>query len=251
MEQSASQRRYALLDLLRGLTICSMIAYHTTWDLVNLFGVSCAWFPSVGTEIWQQTICWSFLLISGFCWPLGRRHLRQGLLVSACGVLITAVTLVFNPAQKIVFGVLTLLGAAALLLIPLDRVLRRVPPAAGMAASMAVFAFCRHLSEGYLGLGAWRAVTLPKFLYHGLFATFLGFLEPGFYSSDYFPLLPWAALFFCGYFAARFFLRRAGGLPPAFRRGGGALCFLGRHSLLIYMLHQPVIYAVLWCVRHF
>ncbi|MCI2046497.1 MAG: DUF1624 domain-containing protein [Faecalibacterium sp.] len=251
MEQQRLRRRYALLDMLRGLTICSMVAYHTVWDLVYLFRVPCPWYPSEGTALWQQTICWSFLLLSGFCWPLGRRHLRQGLLVSACGALITAVTLVFNPAQKVVFGVLTLLGAATLLLIPLDKILRRVPPAAGIAASLAVFAFCHNLSKGYLGLGTWQAVILPKVLYQGYFATFLGFLAPGFYSSDYFPILPWAALVFCGYFAAQLALRRTGGLPPVFRRGWAPLCFLGRHSLLIYVLHQPALYGLLWCLWHF
>ena len=69
--------RYALLDSLRGLTLLSMIAYHAVWDLVYLYH-----FPFVGclgrvVGVWQQSICWTFILLAGFCRPLGRRPLRR------------------------------------------------------------------------------------------------------------------------------------------------------------------------------
>lgn len=107
--------RYALLDELRGLDLLSMIGYHACWDLIFLFGMSAAWYTGWQGHLWQQSICWVFILLSGFCLPLGHRPLRRGLIVSGAGVLVTVVTLLFMPEDRVVFGVLTLLGAAMLI----------------------------------------------------------------------------------------------------------------------------------------
>mgnify|MGYP003174160380 CR=1 FL=1 len=65
--------RYALLDELRGLDLLSMIGYHACWDLIFLFGMSAAWYTGWQGHLWQQSICWVFILLSGFCLPLGHR----------------------------------------------------------------------------------------------------------------------------------------------------------------------------------
>ena len=77
--------RYALLDELRGLDLLSMIGYHACWDLIFLFGMSAAWYTGWQGHLWQQSICWVFILLSGFCLPLGHRPLRRGLIVSGAG----------------------------------------------------------------------------------------------------------------------------------------------------------------------
>ena len=145
------QRRIAALDALRGLNLLSMIAYHICWDLVYLFGMDWSWYRGTGAYIWQQSICWTFILLSGFCWPMGRRPLRRGLTVFACGWIITLVTVIFMPDEQIWFGVLTLIGSCMLLLIPLERGLRYVPAGAGLAVSAALFALLRNVNRGTLG----------------------------------------------------------------------------------------------------
>ena len=57
--------RYALLDELRGLDLLSMIGYHACWDLIFLFGMSAAWYTGWQGHLWQQSICWVFILLSG------------------------------------------------------------------------------------------------------------------------------------------------------------------------------------------
>ena len=123
------------LDTLRGLTLVSMIAYHACWDLVWMFGMDWDWYRGQGAFFWQQSICWTFILLSGYCWSLGRRHLRRGLTVFAAGALVSAVTLIAMPENAVRFGVLTLLGSASLLLIPLERILHRVPARLGLVGS--------------------------------------------------------------------------------------------------------------------
>lgn len=123
--------RYALLDELRGLDLLSMIGYHACWDLIFLFGMSATWYTGWQGHLWQQSICWVFILLSGFCLPLGHRPLRRGLIVSGAGALVTAVTLLFMPEDRVVFGVLTLLGAAMLITGLLQPLLQKIPAWAG------------------------------------------------------------------------------------------------------------------------
>lgn len=129
MEQQQSLR-YRLLDELRGLDLISMMLYHGMWDVVFLFGITQKWYIGRPGFLWQQSICWVFLLLSGFCLPMGRHPFKRGAVVFGAGALVTAVTLLFLPEDVVWFGVLTLLGSAMLLTAVLDGLLRRIPPAA-------------------------------------------------------------------------------------------------------------------------
>lgn len=239
MRRSYGARRFDSLDTIRGVTLISMIAYHASWDLVYLYGVDWPFYRSFGAYLWQQSICWTFILLSGYCFHLGKHRLKRGLMAFGGGALVSLVTLVAMPEDPILFGVLTLLGSAALVTIPLDRWFGRISPAAGFVGSFGLFFLLRNVNEGFLGFEGLRLLALPEGLYRNLFTAFLGFPHSGFYSSDYFSLLPWIFLFWTGYFLYR--LRR----PD---RGGVSLpvvTAMGRHSLLIYLLHQPILYGVM------
>ena len=237
------------LDALRGLALVNMVAYHALYDWVYVFGLPCAWYDisAPGCHIWQQYICWSFLLIAGFSFTLSRAPLKNGLLTLGCAAVLTVVTAVFLPGQAIWFGVLHLTGCALVLTALLRPVWQRIPPAAGLAVSAAAFALLNQLPSGWLGFEGLRLVRLPAALYRPNWF-WLGLPDLSrFSSADYFPLLPWLFLFCCGYFIARLCgrerLRAAAAPPPAALRG---LCCAGRHTLLLYMLHQPVVYGALW-----
>lgn len=187
----STSTRCALLDELRGLDLISMMLYHGMWDLVYLFGVRAPWYGSWQGELWQQSICWVFILLSGFCLPLGRHPVKRGAVVFGCGALVTAVTLIFMPAGAVWFGVLTLLGSAMIITGLLEKWMEKVPPVVGLAGSMFLFYFTRYAADGYLQLGHWL-ITLPGFLYANYFTAYLGFYPFGFFSTDYFPLTPWA-----------------------------------------------------------
>ena len=231
-----SKRRESL-DTLRGLTLISMIAYHACWDLVYLFGKDWTWYRGEGAYLWQQSICWTFILLSGYCWSLGRHQLKRGLTVFAAGVLISAVTWTVMPSSRIFFGVLSLLGSAMLLTIPAERVLKKIPAAVGLVLNFALFLFCRGVSGGTICFGR---IVLPEAWYANYLTACFGFPPDSFFSTDYFALLPWVFLFWCGYELYRLF-------PDAAKRDISLplVTAMGRKSLLIYLLHQPVIYGVL------
>ena len=121
------------------------------------------------------------------------------------------------------------------------RWLDRVPPRLGLAGAFGLFLLVRNINDGFLGFAGVPILMLPRSWYANLFTAGLGFPGPGFVSSDYFSLLPWLLLFWTGYFLYR--LRPAEPLLPDIRLPGFSA--MGRQSLLIYLLHQPVLYALL------
>lgn len=235
------RKRLPLLDTLRGLALVNMVLYHGLWDQVYLVRAP-AWYSEDWAFLWQQSICWSFLLLSGFCWSLGRHPLRHGLTNLGCAALITAVTLVVLPEAPIWWGVLFLLGSGALLLLPLAPALERIPALAGLLSCGVLFALTRRCAHGWLGLGTAR-LTLPSPLYASQLTAALGFPPPGFASSDYFPLIPWVFLYLCGFFLYRVRCERWSECA-VMQRELPALSWLGRHSLAVYLLHQPVLYLL-------
>lgn len=238
------QRRLELLDSIRGLVLISMILYHGIWDLVYLYGMQWPWFQSEWGYLWQQSICWTFIILSGFCWQLGRQHLKRGLTVLAGGVVVSVVTALVLPEQAVRFGILTLIGSGMVVLIPLQKWLDPIPPAAGMAGSFLLFVLTRNLADGYLGMAGLTLVQLPEMLYRNPLTAYVGMPPRGFSSSDYFPLMPWLFLFVFGYFLYSF-LQQHGTLEKFFTKGNVPLLnWMGKHSLWIYLLHQPVIYGL-------
>ena len=238
------ERRYALVDALRGLALLNMLGMHFLYDVNVVFGREPDWYLRPGVHLWQQYICWSFILIAGFAFLWGRRkNLRRGLLLNACGLLITAVTLLFLPEEAIWFGILNFLGCAILLTIPLERGLKRLPPLLGLVLFFLLFLLLRHVESGTLALGGLFSVQLPKALYRFRWLAPLGFPDAGFRSSDYFPMLPWTFLFLCGYELHRLVMPR-----PALRRllqtRLPLLSAVGRKTLLVYLLHQPILYGL-------
>lgn len=268
-------KRYQILDEIRGITLCSMILYHTVWDLVYMFGCNWTWYCSDFAYLWQQSICWCFILLSGFCFSMGKRKWRRGLVVLGAGTFITIVTHLLMPAQRVRFGVLTMLGVSMLLMALLEKSMRLLFLEKkwslswryiGLGISAVLFFLARDINLHHLGFEGIRLCRLPDACYRGNdFMTFLGFTGSGFYSTDYFSLMPWFFLFTCGYYFYHIAKEKnwlyklsekkkntvVGKKMSACENRSAFFCFLswmGRHSLLIYMLHQPVIYGVLYVI---
>ena len=230
--------RYHTLDSLRGLALVNMIGYHFCYDLRYLYRLPLSFMDGRSGFCWQQAICWTFILVSGASFSLSRHPARRGAGVFCCGMLLTAVTLAVMPQQRIIFGVLHLLGCAMLLTALLRPYLSRIPPCAGAVGSFLLFWGSYWLSAGRL-FGV--QIFDPQGVSGNLLAP-LGIYGPGFYSSDYFPLLPWYFLFLCGGFLFALLRRREEGRLLALRVP--LLAAAGRHTLPVYLVHQPVLLGV-------
>ena len=237
--------RYLLLDTLRGFTMLNMLLYHFLWDLVYIARIPIPWYHGTGAYIWQQSICQTFIILSGFCWSFGKRPLKRGLIVFWAGGLITLVTMLLMPENLVLFGVLTLIGSCMILMIPLDCVLRRVNKSAALIlltiVTIILFILLHPAGNGY-----------PQLTSGNLFTAYLGFPTKDFYSTDYFPLLPWFFLFIAGYLLHKLSVRYGWLAAPFLKKDFlPPLSFIGRHSLLIYMLHQPMLYGITMLIIQF
>ena len=225
------RRRFDILDAWRTLAIVLMLAYHFLYDLY-IFGVlSAAQLFSTPLNILERFICCSFILLAGASARFSRNNLRHGLIVLAAGLVVEIGAAV--AGQTIRWGVLMLLGTSMVLWHFLGKYLQKLPSVVLGLGSFALFFAAR----------AWTSVTQVSvgWLYP------LGFMAPGFRSADYFPLLPWFFLFLMGTVLGGWFLDNRDN-PLLTRPLPRALTWPGRHSLIIYVLHQPVLYGISYLI---
>ncbi|MBR4109697.1 MAG: DUF1624 domain-containing protein [Oscillospiraceae bacterium] len=222
------------LDALRGLALLVMIGLHLTYDLVFLYRIVEMTDRTV-YDIVQKCCATTFLLLSGICVTLGAHPVRRGLLVFSCGLVISAVTagmylLEFaNKGIIIYFGVLHCLGACMLLW----PVFRKFPVWLLCLLGAAIIAGGVYIAQNVRVAGYW---LVP-----------LGFYNRRFVSSDYFPLFPNLGYFLLGSVLGKTIYRKKQSLLPQMNENFFLIRFLrwcGKNSLWIYMLHQPVLTAL-------
>ena len=246
MNNKAMQKpRYNLIDILRGVAVICMIIYHTAWDLVYLFGVEIPLFRTSAAHIFQQYILWSFVIISGFCSNKGKRSVKRGAVTLGASIVLSIVTFIVMPDAPVIFGVLTFLGTAMLVTGALKKLLSKTRYYIGLPVSASLFILTYNVPEGNLGFGKMVITELPPQLYANYTTAFFGFPQEGFASSDYVPLLPWIFLYLFG-FSLFDMLKSRDWLKHLSVTKISPIEWLGRHALIIYLAHQPVIFVVLY-----
>lgn len=228
--------RIGWIDELRGLAIWAMIAHHMAFNLIYFLELPIPWLKmameSRTLEVLHTLFVAVFLGLSGICSHLTRRPWRRVGRVLLGAAAVTAVTYVLFPEETIWFGVLHCLGVCMALHALLVRPAKKIPPVWGAAVSVLLFLATYRLPDGYI-----FSCALPKTLYTGGVLTAVGFPDAFFNSLDYVPLLPHIFLFSAGVCLGNLRL-------PQGRVHCRALAFSGRHSLAVYLLHQPVVFGL-------
>lgn len=230
------KKRVWELDAFRGLCVLGMVVMHLLFDIVVLYRLVQWEYPPILTFLsqWGGVL---FILISGISATLGSHSVRRGLAVFGCGMVITAVTIamyLLRIADKsiiIYFGVLQCLGVCMILW----GVLKKCPTWL-LTVSGVIFAA--------IGLVLYNVVLVD---FPWLMP--LGFVYPGFASADYFPILPHLGFFLLGAVIGRTVYGKKRSLFPGADPRNPVIRFLtlvGRASLPVYMLHQPVIAFLVW-----
>ena len=243
-ERPRAGERLAVLDELRGAAILNMAAYHLCYDATAIYGLDWRWFHGKWGELWQIYICVSFLLIAGICTGYSKRPYARTLRTAVCAAIVSAATFAVYPELLIRFGILHCMAASMLLYALLRKPLSRIPSIPGFAAAVLLAFISWNTVRGYAGFEGLAVYRLPAFLYESEWLFPLGFKSPSWRSADYFPLLPYFFVFMAGVFC-RFAQARP---ASADGRRIRPLAFAGRHSMLIYMLHQPVILGTLFLI---
>jgi uncharacterized membrane protein len=235
---TGSRPRFAVVDLARGVAIIAMIAYHLCWDLSYLRFIS----ADVGYDpqwvVIARTILSAFLFLVGVGLVLGhgrgirwRAFWKRWVFVLVGALLITLGTYIAFPDTFVYFGVLHAIALFSVLAMPFILAPLRLL----IAVTVPVLA-------------------LPWFYANPLFNekpwSWIGFWQVPPPANDLVPIFPWFGVVLLGIAATRLVLRstfseRIARINPQGRLSR-VLQFLGRWSLLIYLLHQPLLLAVIY-----
>ena len=234
------ERRVDAVDVARGLALIGMAAFHLTWDLADFRLISPLLPFTPPMRLLSHAVASAFLALAGLSLALAhcdRVNLqafgKRLAIVGGAAALVTAGSAMFAPGMAIWFGILHCIAAASLLALPLIEAPAWASLAAGAAAiTLPVFVQSKAFDPPallWLGLG----VALPNTL-------------------DWRPLFPWAGVTLLGLGAARLpgvlkWLTRPGRWRARSARSR-ALSFAGRHSLAVYLVHQPILIGLVWAV---
>ncbi len=225
-------KRIQIIDTFRGFTTVSMVLFHLFYN-INYYWTLDFYDGTLFNRIWQLSIAISFFLISGitstFLEP--KANIKRGIITSLLGFLITLITYIFAKEQLIIWGVLNGLGFAMILggLIQ-NRISYKIWP-----ILFIIFIFSYKIPQGTLE----GYKIFGKLYERNLF--FLGFPADSFTSSDYFPIIPWSFMFLAGLSLGKYLKMRK---YFNFDIKENILAKIGRHSLLIYISHQIILYPL-------
>ncbi len=236
-------KRYWEIDLFRGAAVVAMIGYHLFWDLdfLDLMEIGI----SSGPWRWlAMSIGFSFLFIVGISLALSHYRIRdsyslkekvwkygtRGLKLLLLGVAISAVTWAVIGRGFIFFGILHCIGLSVVLAVPF----------LGLKAEnilLGAMIIVLGVAVGQVSLGhPWLS--------------WLGFTFQGMYTIDYYPLVPWFGAVLLGLGLGNMVYKKNGRRfavrDLSSERFVRPLTGLGRNSLLIYLLHQPVMLGLLY-----
>lgn len=228
--------RLPAVDVLRGLAVVAMVIYHTSWDLSELRLIETDIVASPGWRIFARAIASSFLVLVGTGLVLAHRDgvrrrpfVRRLAVVAGAALAVTVATVFVFPDSYIFFGILHNVAVSSLVALPFVG----APIPLTVAAALVV-------------------LTAPLWPVPALFdAPVLAFLGLGTripLTNDWVPIFPWSGFVLLGVAAMRLagpMLLRRPRASPMPNPLGRPVAWLGRHSLIIYLAHQPLIFGAL------
>ncbi|KND16520.1 hypothetical protein ADZ37_22810 [Pannonibacter phragmitetus] len=225
-----------MVDAWRGLAIAGVVLFHFVWDLEFTGFISgIAYHP-----LWLgfgRVLAGSFMMLVGVGLALASRtpfraaaYLRRLAKIGISAAAITLVTWHVFPATFIYFGILHAIAVATLV----GSFFQRTPWWLSLAAGLAI-------------------VLVPSFWQSELFDTrwlaWIGFAQSVPPSNDFVPIFPWVGITLIGMAGTKVLVdrRKESALDRFLPAGhsGDALVWMGKHSLMIYLLHQPIMLAII------
>jgi uncharacterized membrane protein len=239
------QERFWEVDSLRGLAIIMMITYHFLFDL-SFFGVYPFEVNSGFLWYFARITASTFIFLMGVSLTLSSsraqitgiydnsrlffKYLKRGIKIFSLGLLITVATYIFIPQEFIIFGVLHFIGISIILSYPFLK---------------------RKYLNLILGLSfIITGIYLGSYTFDFNWLVWLGFIPNTLQTVDYFPIFPWFGVVLLGLFSGRILYKnykRQFKIPDLSKTYVVRIfSFLGKKSLIIYLIHQPVLIIILY-----
>lgn len=229
------KKRFWEIDFLRGIAIIMMIIFHFLWDL-NYFYKTDITLSKGFWEVFQIVTATLFLFLVGVSLTISKiqqnarfdKYLKKGLKIFLFGLIITGVTKLVFPNSFVIFGILHLIGI-----------------------SIIISSFFRKFKYLNLIFGLVFIIiglTIKKYTVNFNGLLFIGLYSDSFHSVDYFPIFPWFGVILIGLFVGNLLYSKNVRQFRLKNFSNGlivkSICFFGKKSLIIYLLHQIVLYGM-------
>lgn len=215
------------IDFVRGFGIIIMIFIHILYDLEAFYNLPAGYGKGILAFIADiGAMC--FIVVSGISTMISRNSLKRGISIFLLGLVITIITYLQNNEFFIVFGILHFMGLCMILF----SSIKKLKPLYLIIISIIIGSSC-------------FLIPHIKVSHNNLF--FLGFINERFSSSDYYPLLPWSGAFVFGMGISKIFYKDKKSIFK-FDLKDNLVNFVGRNSLIIYLVHQPIILGILYII---
>lgn len=237
---STTTSRFHLVDALRGLAIVMMFSFHFSFDLNYFHFIRTDFYHNPFWLNYRIVIVSTFLSVMGMSLYIAhhkglqtQRYLRRLFILLACAGLVSLGSYLMFPRAMIFFGILHFIAAATILGLPFVRLYWT-----NLIAGIAIILIGSHVQDTF---------------FDQRFLQWIGLMTHKPITEDYVPLFPWFGVVLLGIFFARWACTARH--FPAFSQWQSpsrvvrGLRFAGRHSLLIYMVHQPIFIGCLYLIH--
>lgn len=223
------------VDAARGFGIICVIIYHFCFDL-NYYNMANFLFYNMFWTCYQTIILSLFVFVAGMSIVLAaqggikkKAFLKRFALLIGCAAIISIVSFYFSPDTFIFFGIIHFIAVASLLGLVFSR----------------FYWLNLLIAPVIIVIGA----TVQNAVFDHTYLQWIGLVTSKPYTDDYVPLLPWFGVVQLGIFSCKFLIPKGYIYKKITIPGIGLLRWLGRHTLIIYVVHQPILMGLLWAVQ--
>ena len=234
------KKRIEIIDALRGIAVTLMVVHHALYNTVVFLDAPSWLFRNPVFNVLQVFFIGLFIVISGVSSCFSRGNIERGSIVTVIAVVITYITV--RMEMPIYFGILHLLGFLMIFYGLTRKLWDNIPRKIAPFIYIALIIISA-LARIYLSPSSDNSIIKDLL-------SVLGWRQPGFVSFDYQPILPWIFVFLLGTWAGKYI--REGKFPKWFYDAKTPFFpLVGRNALLVYILHQPILYGITLAVSHF
>lgn len=241
-------KRVGLIDEMKGFAILCMVVYHAMFDLKYMAGINVPIFFDSWFNIVRDIFAGMFIFVSGTACNYSHNNIKRGVQCFFLGMVLTLVTSFTAPESPITFGILHCLGISMIIYGLCEKYLKKIPTTVGFIVGVFLFAMTLSVPRGNVfGISGILSFPVPDALFTSSCLFPFGITQKTYSALDYFPLMPWLFLFLSGSY---FGIWVKGGKMPGFvyKTHIKWLALTGKYTIWIYMLHQPVVYGIIWLI---
>ncbi|ONI39010.1 hypothetical protein AN640_02065 [Candidatus Epulonipiscium fishelsonii] len=243
-----TKKRLCIIDEIRGLAIIYVVLYHFLYDLHVLFRVvNVPWLFSYTMQFVRVCTVVILMVISGISCHLSQGNLKRAVKILMIGACISLLTFILYKDSFILFGIFHYFGCAILIYELSKNIILKLP----QKTFIIIFMLCFYITYNVYNDYIYLIFTKLEFSSpNNIFFVPLGFSLDSFSSLDYYPMLPWIFPFLIGTLLGKSV--KNSNLPKClYKEHVPALSKIGRKTLLIYILHQPLLFAIFYGMEFF